>query len=205
MSADSLSVFVDATESAASAATPLIPVVAGEHEAVPGLSDAQRAWVQANAFTGTTGSVLPVPGEDGGIACALAGIGAADSGDPCGPAIVNIGRAAALLPAGAYRLQCAAEDATLGAIAYGLGAYRFQDFKASTVELARIAIPAEADAAKVRATVTATYRGRDLINAPANALGPSEIAQSVVDLARAHDAEVEVHKGESAEFESEFP
>ncbi|MEM1307459.1 MAG: leucyl aminopeptidase family protein, partial [Pseudomonadota bacterium] len=197
----------DAVFAAAGAAHNTAPiqltcVAGGRQDDIADLDDAGRAWIAANGFKGAAGSVLALPGPDGAIARALVGIGT--DGDPCGPPILQLGRAPGLLPKADYILDQGDFDPTLAAVAWGLGAYRFQAFKSKSVTLARLVVDGEIRA-RVDSVVRATHLGRDLINTPANALGPDDIATAVRELGRAHDADVTVHTGESAGFDEAFP
>ncbi|MEO1265480.1 MAG: leucyl aminopeptidase family protein, partial [Pseudomonadota bacterium] len=144
-------------------------------------------------------------GAEGALTGGLFGLGKAGSGDPCGPNTLNLGRAPSLLPAGDWRLQDDGDDPTLAAIAWGLGAYRFEKYRNGDRSRPRLLMPDGADADRVRATVAAVHAGRDMINTPANDLGPQEIADAVAGLARVHGAEVVVHRGEDGAFADAFP
>ncbi|MEO1708692.1 MAG: leucyl aminopeptidase family protein [Pseudomonadota bacterium] len=216
MSIDLGQVFTDASVdvAASDAGVPLLPVMAGTDLETLSLSRAHLGWAIANGFKGATGTVLTLPGADGTIAAALVGLGSADAGDPCGPAILNLGRAPKLLPPAVYRLDTKSvssspHDPTLAAIAWGLGAYRFDTFKSgqgsASARRPTLQLDATMDGQRVRSTVASVWSGRNLINMPANALGPEEIAQSVVRLGRVFDAEVNVHRGEADGFAEAFP
>ena len=58
-------------------------------------------------------------------------------------------------------------------------------------------MPDGADAARVTRTIAAATMVRDLINTPANDLGPSALEDSVRQLARSHAAKVSVIKGDA--------
>jgi leucyl aminopeptidase len=106
-----------------SAAIPVIFVAEGALEAGQ-LTARQRAWAEANGFSGQRGKLLALPGEDDALSGYLFGTGAPDAR----PAFVA-GLAAAALPAAEYRLEGDIGDATLAAIAFRLGAYRFDRYR----------------------------------------------------------------------------
>jgi leucyl aminopeptidase len=91
--------------------------------------------------------------------------------------------------------QADGEDLALG---WALGAYRYAGFKPpkrAAARLLRTAPPLpEAEA---------IWRARDLINAPANILGPAELAKAVRAAASRHGARCRVVEGE--ELAREFP
>ncbi|MEO0728934.1 MAG: leucyl aminopeptidase family protein, partial [Pseudomonadota bacterium] len=196
-------VFASADEASASPIS-LSAVAAGQQAEIEGLDAQERGWVAANNFRGVAGSTLCLPAADGGIARALVGIGAPDDGDPCGSALLHLGRAPSSLPKGIYAFDPSVEDTETAAIAWGLGGYQFQRFKSKSAKRARLVVP-DAVGSRVRAIVAAVHRGRDLINTPANALGPSELADAVVELGEQHGARVKIRKGEDVGFAEEFP
>ena len=89
-------------------------------------------WIEASGFKGNAKQQTLLPGPDGGVAGVLLGMGDGAAGEPSGPSELLIGQLAQSLPAGTYRLQQAPRDPTLAAMAWGLGAYRFVRYKAST-------------------------------------------------------------------------
>jgi leucyl aminopeptidase len=204
---DLKSVFSSPDEADAEAPRPVHLVEKGALGTADGLTADQLAWAKANAFDGSAGSAVLVPAAEAGAPpVALVGIGeAAGGGEPCGPGVLNLGRAPGVLPKGRYTLASGTADATLASIAWGLGGYRFSAFKAKPGEVARLVVPEAADADRVRAVVAACHLGRDMINTPANAMGPEEIAQSAKTVGEAFGAEVSIARGEDAGFAEAYP
>ena len=156
--------------------------------AMPDLPPAQRAFLAASGFTGAAQQIALLPGPEG-LAGAVLGLGAAHPH--------AFGGLAHGLPAGSqWHLADAslAHDAVLG---WGLGAYRFRPGRA----VARLRPPPGQEAAL--AELRATLRARDLINTPANALGPAELADAVAAVAAAHGARFRVIEG--AALDEGFP
>ena len=154
----------------------------------------QAAFLRGLGLTGARGELHVLPGTDG-IAGAVLGLGSDRSPFPFGALPTR-------LPAGTtWRLQTgdyAPENAVLG---FCLGAYRFERFKKSTNERVRLLAPEEMGSALSQAA--ATWMVRDLINTPANLLGPAELANLAADLGRRHGASVEVVHGEA--LDRDFP
>ena len=94
-----------------------IPVrLVGKDAALEGRA---AAWAAANDFTGKTGQLLLVPGEDGAVVEALFGAGKSF-------APMTVRGLAAKLPAGTWRLEGVADtDAGAAALAFVLGSYLF--------------------------------------------------------------------------------
>jgi leucyl aminopeptidase len=107
------------------------------------------------------------------------------------------GGLATALPAGVYRLDGKAGDPTLAAIAFGLGAYRFTAYRANDRDAPRLVIPDGADAAEVRRIVDAVGMVRDLVNTPANDMGPAELAETARQLAVRYGAAFSEIKGDA--------
>jgi len=189
----------------ASRAIPVYAVRGAEALAALALSDAQRGWVEANRFEGKAKTHLLLPDDDGGVAAVLAGLGSQTTGEPCGPADLLVGRLPRQLPRGTYALAGNWHDAQLASIAWGLGAYTFDAYRSqSGREPARLALSSEIDAAKVRATVRAIWLGRDLINTPANGMGPDALEMAARAVSGAHRATCNVISGDALLVEN-FP
>jgi len=158
---------------------PLHVVSPGQWEGLIG-----AGYVRATGFAARPGEVALLPAEEG-LAGAL--VGAPES--PLG-----FGALPFALPEGTtWRVEGApAADVTLG---WCLGAYRYTRFKPGKRQPARlVAGPGHEEAA---AEATAIWRARDLINAPANHLGPAELAAAVLELGASHGARVEIIEGEA--------
>ncbi len=98
------------------------------------LSDAQKAWVEAQGFKGAARKHVLLPGENGRIAGALLGLGPATARDPMDRPEIDAGLLPTILPPGLYHLEGSIGDGELAAVACGLGAYRFRRYKAGNGE-----------------------------------------------------------------------
>ncbi len=157
----------------------------------PELAGAQRAWLEATGYTGATRKPALLPAADGSLAGVLYGIGEGRTGDPAGPGALLTGQLATALPAGTYRLAERYEDAELAAISWGLGAYRFRRYKADNGSApAKLALGEAINRARVLAIVQPVWLARDLINTPANDLGPAELEAAARTLGERHGARV---------------
>jgi leucyl aminopeptidase len=149
------------------------------------LDQSAAAWVAANDFTAAAGTVLLLPGSDGGLASVLFGLGdpAADPRSPLLP-----GKLPAALPGGAYRLESGFGDLKAATLAFALGAYRFTRYRDEPPP-PRLIMSAAFDADSVVAIVDGVYLARDLINTAPNDMGPAELAFAAKNLAERHGAE----------------
>jgi len=165
-------------------AVEIVPLRASRLEAwVKRQAPAVGQWVRSSAFTAKPGSVCLVPNAEGGLMQVLVGI--EDGLDRW-----SIAALPASLPKGDYRLadQVDGSEAEAACFAWAIGAYRFQRYKKREGELARLVWPARVDRAAIRRTVAALTLARDLINTPAEDMGPPHLAEAAKAVAKAHHA-----------------
>jgi leucyl aminopeptidase len=93
-----------------------------------------------------------------------------------------------LLPAGTYRFANAPHDGRLAALAFGLGSYRFARYRKAEDKEIRLELPADQDGAELRRIAAGVGLARDLINTPANDMGPAELEIAARALATQHGA-----------------
>lgn len=185
--ADLLAV-LDCLTTNSAAALPLHAVApAGLPALLARLPSAAAAFLAAAGFTAKAQQLQLLPGE-AGLAGAVLGLGEA------APTPYAFGALPHALPAGTtWRL--AGEPALHGPATLGwcLGAYRFTRLKAAERAPARLVLPPGMD--RELAIARASWRVRDLINTPANLLGPAELAAAVQEVAAAHGTQCRVVTG----------
>ncbi len=144
-------------------------------------------FAQAQGFSARPGQFLLLPDTQGGIASALLGVEppGARRRDPFAP-----GRLAALLPAGDYALGGEIDDPGLAALAWLLQAYRFDRYRKPAPVAARLVLPDGVDGQDVSLIAQSVWLARDLVNTPANDLGPAEIEAAIRALAEETGARV---------------
>jgi leucyl aminopeptidase len=145
--------------------------------------DAEQAWAKANDFSAKAGSVCVLPGKDGGITAVLAGMDTP---------LWSAGALPGKLPEGDYMLAGAweAEAATDVATGFLLGGYTFGRYKDVKVPKARLMWPGMADRGVAEAIARGVCLARDLINTPANDLGPEELCGAVRAVGEEFGAEI---------------
>jgi leucyl aminopeptidase len=153
------------------------------------LTDPQRTWLKVHNFAGDAKSRVLLQAQDGSLSGVAFGLGNTQA-EPCGPVDLLVGSLGASLPAGAWTFAHPPAHSELAAVAWGLGAYKFRRYKTSGCkpELASLAISAGVDLDRVRAIVDGVWLGRDLINTPANDMGPDELEAAARALATLHSA-----------------
>lgn len=177
--------------------TPLYLVPEGGLDAAP-ISSAHKTWARANGFNGQRARLVSLPDAEGGIAGVLFG-----TGKPEGRSPFVAGLAAAALQTGTYSLAGEVGDPTLAAIGFRLGAYRFDRYRESQTTPSLV-LPHSADADEVDRHVEAAVLARDLINTPANDLGPDALEQVARDFARRHAMAISVTLGDDL-LSANFP
>ncbi len=151
-----------------------------------GLPPTASALMAAAGFTGEPGQP-PVlfPTADG--IDAVIGIGQDRSP-------YAFGALATALPARAWRLAPGDYDPDAAVLGFCLGAYAYDQFRAPVRPLARLTLPAGSDARTAFLAETIWF-ARDLVNAPANVLGPAELAAAMRHVAEAADADFTLVEG----------
>lgn len=150
-------------------------------------SAAQKRYAEAMGFKGGAGEVLALPGRDGRIERVLAGMPERESPDGSGLRFWTWAALPGKLPAGSYRLDPEPADANAAndvALAWGLGGYAFDRYKKAARKPAELVWPAKAARAAVTAAVRADGIARDLINTPAEDMGPAALAEACLETAR---------------------
>jgi leucyl aminopeptidase len=148
-----------------------------------GLDKTAQAFVKSAGFEPKPGQHLILPSADG-VGGVLFGL---ENGDgPKNPFLP--GRLADLLPAGTYRFANAPHDARLAALAIALGSYRFTRYRKAKDKALQLVMPDGVDGGELSRIVEGVTLARDLINTPANDLGPAELEQAAKALAKQHGA-----------------
>lgn len=162
-----------------------------------GLSVVQRTWLASQGFAARPGSFVVVPGASGRPDCVLAGK-PADGADPFSP-----GRLASLLPAGHYAFAGGLEKPDLAALGWLLEAYQYDPFRPVPLPQTSLACPRGVDRNRLLTLARAVYAARDLVNTPANLLGPVELEKAARQLAVRHRAAFRTVTGRKLELD--FP
>jgi len=143
-----------------------------------------RAYADAARFEPKAGRHLLLPGESGAGGVLFGLEGADEARDPFLP-----GRLPQLLPDGVYRFASEPYDVRLAALAFALGAYRFTRYRKAEAREVRLDLPQSVDRDDLARIVEAVTLARDLINTPANDMGPAELEAAARALAARHGAE----------------
>ena len=172
-----------------------IPIQVADEAAAGAFLQEASAFMKGLAaqsgFTGKAGQLLLVPGEDGAVTQVLAGAA------PGGRSAMALRGLPARLPAGDYcfSLLPAGVDAAQATLAWALGAYRFDRYKKKDDKAPRLAVPDGVDRAAVTAMAHACALARDMVNTPANDMGPLQIETIAREIAQHFGASISVSTG----------
>lgn len=159
-------------------------------------SAAQKKWIAARGFEFKPGRCILLPAADGSIAAALA----------IRPKTItpwSFGSLPHGLPKGRYQLANdfhGVEDFSLG---WALSQYRYDRFKTNKSPVRVLVWPKAADSKRVLRLAEATYLVRDLVNAPAETLGPAELAAAAKKVGESYGAKTVIIRGKK--LEKEYP
>ena len=147
----------------------------------------EEAWAKANGFTGALGQICMLPGPGGTPAAALFGFGTAKDR---ARSRLHYGVLPGKLPKGNYSIEKMAGDPDMAALGWLLGSYSFRRYShdGAPKSVAGLAAPQGADAPRAEAIAAAAALTCDLINPPANDLGPEDLEKAFGTLADAHSA-----------------
>jgi leucyl aminopeptidase len=148
-------------------------------------------FADAAGFEPRASRYLLLPGKDGlgGVLFGIEGIN--DPADPFLP-----GRLAPLLPDGVYRFANEPHDARLAALAFALGLYRFTRYRKAEERKINLELPQSLDRDDLQRIVEGVALARDLINTPANDLGPAQLEDAARNLAGRRDATIDAVVGD---------
>jgi leucyl aminopeptidase len=151
------------------------------------LDDTACAFADASGFEPRPGRHLIVPAANGRIGGVLFAVEEADA-----PAkdLFRAGKLPELLPAGTYRFANTPQDARLAALAFALGSYRFTRYRKAEDRAVRLELPDGVDGDDLSRIAEGVTLARDLINTPANDMGPAELEAAARALAKQHGAKI---------------
>jgi leucyl aminopeptidase len=157
-----------------------------------------QPWAEANGFKGRTGQLLVAPNAEGAVAAVL--VGAGETFDPMAARALP-----ARLPPGLYRLEVEPEHAGTAALAFLLGSYAFDRYKARPErQSVRLVAPDRVDVAAALRIASACALAREMIDTPAADMGPLQIETIAREIAEAAGAAVTVTTGQAL-LEDNYP
>ncbi len=160
-------------------------------------SDFVSQWLSHTQFEAESGEVALVPDKTGGLAQVIVGLG-----DTSFHWIA--GKLAESLPSHEYCLQTFVgipksdhiSASNWFSLAWALGAYRFNRYRPKKPSFATLVWPLLADRDYVTGAYNAATLTRDLINTPAEDMGPDALYKVAYDIALEHKAIISEVRGE---------
>lgn len=153
-----------------------------------------QQWVKASQFIADSGTFCLIPNGDGSLHSVLLGIANTDD-------FLAFGALPAKLPEGVYAIEAnnvlkTAHDFQHATLAWGLGFYQFTNYKKPLPRLAKLSLNNLVDEKFLSDQLEAIYLSRDLINTPAEDMGPEQIENAVKNVAKKFGAKLNVISGE---------
>ena len=159
------------------------------------LKPAQAGFLTARNFAAKAGSLVVLPNDDGTLS-AWFGLGARKSYNP-----LSFRGLPGQLPKGRWQLHVdAALDLHAIHVAWALGAYSFTRYKETPKPIEAVLDDSALDRgekAAIAAEAAAHALARDMVNTPANDMGPAEIEAEARKIAEAHGAKITVIVGDA--------
>ncbi|MEZ5932637.1 MAG: leucyl aminopeptidase family protein [Alphaproteobacteria bacterium] len=156
-----------------------------------------RAWLDSTGFKAKPGRSAVLPGPDGALAGALI-----IPDEP--PSLWDFAGLHSGLPPGDWTLagEIDGETRQRAALGFALAAYRFDRYKQGEREARRLLVEGGAGEAGILAD--AIYLGRDLVNTPANDMGPADLEGAARTVADSYGAAVRTIEGDAL-LDENFP
>ena len=170
---------------------PIQPILANHFTAwLKNESDFIKNWLDAVAFKNKSGSIAILPDKNGEVSKVIIILASLDDW-------WVFGALAESLPPLNYKLvkgtlaQKDYEGIIFNALfAWALGSYRFDRYKKNSAKKPKLFLPKTQDEKYLKNVVTSIYWVRELINLPAQDLGPEELEKEAINLAKEYGAKL---------------
>ncbi|MBA3908374.1 MAG: leucyl aminopeptidase [Rhodobacter sp.] len=163
------------------------------------------AWLTASGFEAGLGELQLLPGNGNGVGAAVVGLGTAQARRR---SRFGLAKAVANLPAGDWVLTGSLSEGerTEAALGWLLAGYRFDRYRPARKPAVapRLVCPGGLDAARLLAMAEGEALTRDLINTPAQDMGPDELEAAFMALAGRFGAKALAIRGDEL-LERNFP
>ena len=171
------------------------PILATDAKRLPKfldkLSPTQRRWVQASDFTGRPHTHCAVPGAKGDVELVIVGVRDAD--DPWALASLPLKLAAGRYALGKGPVTIGEDKAAFG---WALGSYQFTRYRKARRKPADLQLEPGSRVAQALGLADAVKLVRDLVNTPAEDMGPAELSDVVREQADLFGAEFDEWVGD---------
>jgi leucyl aminopeptidase len=149
-----------------------------------------KTAAKSQSFEAAPLTIMLAPDANGAVAEVLVGAPAAEA-DP-----FALGTLASRLPPGHYAFATGGSSLRLAALGWCLELYKYDPYRGTSIRNVTLETPKGVDRREVCALANAHFAIRDLVNAPANLMGPEEIEKAAKAIAAKHKARFAVVRGE---------
>ena len=158
------------------------------------LSDSHKKFSEVQKFSAKKNQKLCLTNSDGEILSVIFGAGLKSTDDL---GAMRAGGLSASLPSGFYKFSLLPKDwsQNLASVGWGAGAYKFEEYLPTETIFPTLVIDQYDKIEEIKSTVDAIHLCRDLINTPANDMGPDALGKIVAKTAEFYDANIKVTKG----------
>jgi leucyl aminopeptidase len=178
-----------------SSSIPITPVTKADIEKQrTSKTDINNKWFEKVGFSAQPGTVCYLPeSKDRSFEIYL---GVEDSDEP-GGGVWDLAGLPKLLASGRYYLnkELSPSAATRACVGWGLGSYIFDKYKKQKKIVAELVWPVGADKKDANRIINGINLTRDLINTPANDMGPNDLVESSRKLANTYKAKITIISG----------
>ncbi|MEJ2125540.1 MAG: hypothetical protein P8Y47_12245, partial [Alphaproteobacteria bacterium] len=198
-----------------------IYAVKGGKTGLQSLEERHQTWLKAQDFKTKRGNWALLPGEDGldGVVFSMEDDDkddedTKDSNANALPAPLQLGSLPLRIPPGDSHYDWTPDSPDLAALAWALGSYEFKHYKSKGEKdkksekggknAKRLRLPEGASRDDVVALASSVWLARDLINTPANDMGPAELSRAVKNVAKYFEADCAITTGDAL-IEANFP
>lgn len=174
------------------------PIIESEFDAwIHKQNQHTKNWIAATNYHPTSGAVSLLGQAEGHLDRVL--VGMRDAND-----FWAFGQLSSYLPKGTYRIESklTADQLYRASLAWGLGAYQFITYKQIEPYQAMLILSDEVNQSELEHLISSIYMVRDLINTPAEDMGPKQLAGVAVQVAKDWGANVHQIIGEDLLKES---
>ena len=160
-------------------------------------------WVTTNQFQAALGKILIIPNDKGSISSVLVGWGSEASRSR---GRFHMGVAAAQLPKGTYEIisGLSGKDLEHAHLAWILSSYCFDRYKKNPIQSAKLKASKGINTKRILIEAEGDFLTRDLVNTPTNDMGPDALEKAFCDLAKKHNANTNIIKGDNL-LDQNFP
>ncbi len=154
---------------------------------LPSLTPLSQSWVEMEGFSAVAGEICWLPDREGKPDRVAIGWDGQSS-------LETIGALPYKLPEGVYRFTTPLTE--IQVLGWMMGTYRFNHYKTPQRAPAKLVAPENLDLNLLEHIASSVHLARDLINMPANDMGPSQLTNEATKLAQKNKASIRVIQGD---------